>query len=234
MLAEEVRSAGLQGLAVLHHGFDAVGVEGAGEALGLGFVAYDHRHGHELTGEAGIDVDHLLGLGHGLVIGCVGGMPLLPQEFRGTEEETGAHLPAHDVGPLVAEDRKVAPRLDPVLVCIPDDGLGRGTYDEFLLQSGVRVDDNALSVGRDLQSVMRDDGALLGEALDMLGLAAEERLRNEEREVGVHVTRFLEHFVKLVLHLLPDGVAIRLYDHASAYRGLLGQVCLNHQIVVPL
>lgn len=81
---------------------------------------------------------------------------------------------------------------------------------------------------------MGDDGTLLGESGHVLGLPAEERLRDEKREVGVHRAGLLEHRVKGVLHLLPDCIAIRLYDHTSPDGGLLRQVCLHHQIVVPL
>ena len=68
----------------------------------------------------------------------------------------------------------------------------------------------------------------------MLGLAREERLWYEQREVCVLRTRLLEHLVKLVLHLLPDSVAVRLDYHAAAHGRLLGQVGLGHQVVVPL
>ena len=37
ILAEEMRCAGLQGLAVAHHGFDGIGVIGAGKFFGVGF-----------------------------------------------------------------------------------------------------------------------------------------------------------------------------------------------------
>ena len=44
LVPEEVRGAGLQRLAVLHHGFDGIGVHRAGEALILRLLAGDHRH----------------------------------------------------------------------------------------------------------------------------------------------------------------------------------------------
>ena len=54
----------------------------------------------------------------------------------------------------------------------------------------------------------------------MLGLAAEEGLGDEEREVRVLVSGFLEHAVENMLHLLPDGVSVGLDDHAAADGGL--------------
>ena len=77
-------------------------------------------------------------------------------------------------------------------------------------------------------------GALLGKALDVLGLAAQERLRNKQGEIGVLCTCFLEHLVQLLLHLFPDGIAIGLDDHTSANCRLLGEVGFNHKIVIPL
>ena len=74
-----------------------------------------------------------------------------------------------------------------------------------------------------LQPVVRDDGALLGEALGHLLFLGEEALGDEQREVGVDVAGVLEHAVEAALHLLPDGVAVRLDDHAAAHVGVLGQ-----------
>ncbi len=48
------------------------------------------------------------------------------------------------------------------------------------------------------------------------------------------MTRFLEHAVKFMLHLLPNGIAVRLYHHTSAHSRLFGQICFNDQIVIPL
>ena len=80
---------------------------------------------------------------------------------------------------------------------------------------------------------MGDDGALLGEALDMLGLTGEEALGDEEGEVGVLVTGLFEHAVELVVHLLPDGIAIGFYHHATADGALLGEVGADDEFIVP-
>ena len=48
MGAQEMRGAGLQRLAVLHHGFDGIGGDGAGEAFVLWLLAGDHRHRQRL------------------------------------------------------------------------------------------------------------------------------------------------------------------------------------------
>ena len=234
VLSEEVGRAALQRLAVLHHGLDGVGVEGAGEALRLALHALDDGDGEPLLAKVRIDVEHLLGLLLGLLLGGVGGMALLPQKLARAQEGARAHLPAHHVAPLVAHQGQVAVGVDPVLIGIPDDGLGGGADDELLLEAGVGVHHHTLAVGVVLEAVVSDHGALLGEALHVLGLAAEERLGDEQGEIGVLVAGGLEHGVELALHLLPDGIAVGLDYHAAAHGRLLGQASLVDQLVIPL
>ena len=174
ILTEEVRSAALQCLAILHKGLDGEGVDSTSKALVRRLVTHDDGHAHPLLGEGSVDVNHTLGLLDSLLGGGVCRMSLLPQELGSTQEEACAHLPAHNVGPLVAEDRQVAVRRDPVLVRIPDDGLRRGTHDKLLLEACCRVYDDTLALLVVLEAVVGDHGALLGEALDVAGLAREE------------------------------------------------------------
>ena len=233
VLAQEVAGACLQSLAVLHHSLNAEGVEGAGEALVGALVTLEHGYGHVFLHKLGVDLEHAACLLLGLLAGGVGGVAFLPEKLSGAEEHAGAHLPTHDVGPLVAEDRQVAVGLDPVLVGAPDDGLGGGAHDELLFELGAGVDDDAAAVGGVHEAVVGHHGALLGETLDMLGLAAEEALGDEEGEIGVLVAGLFEHLVELVLHLLPDGIAIGFDDHASADGALLGEVGTHDEFVIP-
>jgi hypothetical protein len=76
--------------------------------------------------------------------------------------------------------------------------------------------------------------ALLGEALDVLGLLLKEGLGDEQREVGVAVPRRLEHRVHVALDVLPQGVAPRFDDHAAADRRILGQVGGADDLLIPL
>ena len=75
-----------------------------------------------------------------------------------------------------------------------------------------------------LQAMMRDHGALRGEALGVLRLLLQIAQRDEQREVGVLVAGGLEHHVELALDVLPDAVAPRLDDHAAAHLGVLRHV----------
>jgi hypothetical protein len=49
------------------------------------------------------------------------GMPFLPEELGRAKKQTRAQLPANHVGPLVDQQWEIPVRLDPVLVCMPDD-----------------------------------------------------------------------------------------------------------------
>ena len=81
---------------------------------------------------------------------------------------------------------------------------------------------------------MGHHGTFLGETFYVFSLAGKETLWNQQGEIGVLRTCFLEHSVQLVLHLLPDGVAIRLDDHTSTYGRLFSEVGFHDKIVIPL
>ena len=219
ILPEMVARSSLQGPRVLHHGLDAIGLEGAGELLGFGLHPLDHRHRHELLGEGGVDVQHPPRLLVGLRLGGMGGVPLLPEELRGAQEEPRAHLPSHHIGPLVDQDGQVAVGHDPLAVHVPDDRLRGRAHVERLFEL--------------LAAAVSHHRAFRGEPLHVLGLPLHEALGNEEREVGVHMAGVLEHPVQGPLHLLPDGVSVGADDHASPHRGVLGQLGLGDDVAVP-
>ena len=171
VLPEEVTGAGLQRFAILHHRFDAPSLDRAGEAFAFGLLATDHRHREPVLREVGVDVEHLHRLGLGFLVGGVGGVTLLPEELRGAEEHAGPHLPTDDVGPLVDQQRKVAMALDPLGKGRADDHLAGGANDEGLFEL---ARGHEATVGTRFQPVMGDHRALLGEAVDVLGLLLQE------------------------------------------------------------
>ncbi len=67
----------------------------------------------------------------------------------------------------------------------------------------------------------------------MLGLAAEKRFRDKEREICVLDTCLLEHLVESLLHLLPYGIAIGFDNHAAPDGALLCKVSLHNKFVIP-
>ena len=101
----------------------------------------------------------------------VGGVALLPEELGGAQEEARAQLPAHDVRPLVQQQRQIAIDCDPLRHLLAEDRLRGRPHDERLVE--------LLAAG------VRHHRELGAEALDVLGLAAEVALRDEQREVDV-------------------------------------------------
>ena len=64
----------------------------------------------------------------------MGGVPLLPQELAGAQQQARAHLPPHDVGPLVEQQRQVAVARRPLGHELADDRLGRRPHHHRLLE----------------------------------------------------------------------------------------------------
>ena len=233
VLSEEVRGAGLKGFAILHHRFDRVRVDGAREALARGLRAANHGHRHVVLSEGGVHVEHLARLFARFSLRRVRGVPLLPEELRGAEEEARAELPTHHVRPLVDEQRQVAVALHPLRERRADDRLRGGTNDERLLELCLGIGNEPAVFAGD-QAVVSDDRAFLREPLDVLGFLLEEALGDEQRKVGVLVPGGLEHAVEDALDVFPDGVAPGLDHHATAYRRSLRQIGGANDFLVPL
>src|SRR5262249_542965 len=117
-------------------------------------------------------------------------------------------------------------------VGVPDDRLGRRPDDQLLLQLRLGIHLDFAGVG--LQPVVRDDGALLGEALGHLLFALKEALGDEQREIGVDGAGRLEGAVEAALHVLPEGVAVGFDDHTAADVGILGQPGAVDDVLIPL
>ena len=77
------------------------------------------------------------------------------------------------------------------------------------------------------------DGAFLSKSVYVRCLFAEVAFRNKKREVGILVARLLKPSVEFRLHALPNGVAVRLDDHAAAHARILSEIRLNNELVVP-
>ena len=219
VLAEHVARASLERLLVAHHGFDGPGPVGTGEFLGVGFAALDDRDCEPILRHQPVALEtgrYFLGR---LRLGGVERMGLLPKEFRRAEEQACSQLPADHVVPQVHQQGQIAVGLDPVLHAVGDDRLARGSDRKPLVER--------------LTSGVGNPCDLRVEALDVLGFLFEEGLGNEEREVDVAVARSLDVAVKFGLHRFPDRVAVGSDDHAAANRRVVGQFCLQDNVVIP-
>ncbi len=220
ILAEIVAGARLQRQSILHHGFDGEGPQRAREFLGAGFLALDYRHGHDVFGHVGVNIQHAQHFFLRLLVRGVRGVALLPEELGGAKEHAGAQLPADDVGPLVEEHGQVAIALDPLREEVADDGFRRRADDVGLFQ---------LLAARD-----GDDGELGRETFDVFGFLLQKALRDQQREIDVLMAGGLEALVELALQHFPDGIAIGLDDHAAFDDfGRLGHIAVEHDVLVP-
>ena len=133
VLTEEMGRPQLKGLVVLHQGFARIGANRTGELLRLGLHARDRRHRHPLFHELAVELQNEQRLLHRFGFRRMCRVPFLPQELRGTEEQPRPHLPTHDVGPLIQENREIPVALDPLREHRVDDGLRRRPHNERLI-----------------------------------------------------------------------------------------------------
>ncbi len=147
------------------------------------------------------------------------GVSLLPQELGSTQEEHGALLPAHDVVPLIDEQRQITVALHPLGITVPNDCLAGRANGQRLFEL--------------FAAAACDPGDLWREACDVLGLALKEATRDEQRKVGIDDIRLFEARVQQALHILPDGIPIGTDNHAATHRRVVGQLGLAYNLVVP-
>ncbi len=220
VLAQLVAGAHLQRLAVAHHPLARPGARGAGEALARRLVPREHRHAQHIDHGREVDVvEDAQRVGQRVLLGGMRRVPLLPQELAGAQEEPGPQLPAHDVGPLVDQERQVAVALHPLGEEAVDHRLAGGADDQRLFEL--------------LAAAVRDDGQLGGEAFHVLGFELQEGLGDEEREVGVLGPGLLDAPVELGLHELPDAVAPGPDDHGAAGGAVVRHLGAGDHLLVP-
>ena len=212
--------AHLQGLAVAHHGLTGHGVDGPGEALRRSLAALVDGNGQDLLHAVGVDLvqdadREVPGLG----LGGMAGVALLPEEFSGAQEQPGPQFPAHDVGPLVHQQRQVPVALDPLGEVGPHHRLGGGPDGQGLLQLLATADG--------------DHGQFGAEALHVLGLLLEEGHGHEQGEVGVVDPGGFDAVVHGRLQALPQREAVGPDDHGPPGRSVLGQLGLRDDVLVP-
>ncbi len=171
VLAEVVTGAGLQRQAVLHHGLDGIAPQRAGELLGLRLHALDHRHGHDVLGHLGVNIEDAQHFFHGFFVRGVRGVAFLPEKFGGAQEHARAQLPAHHVGPLVHQHRQIAPALDPLGEEMADDGFRSRADDVRLFEFFAAGDGHHRQFRR--------------EALHVFRFFLQKALRDQQREVHV-------------------------------------------------
>ena len=72
---------------------------------------------------------------------------------------------------MVAEDGKIAVRLYPIFICVPNDGFRRRAYDELFFELGCGVYHYSASIGVVFETIVRYYGALFGKTFNVLCFA---------------------------------------------------------------
>ena len=220
VLPQIVTGARLQRQPVLHHAFDRVAAQRPGKLLRPRLHALDHRHRHDVFRHFGVDIQDPQHFLHGLGVVRMRRMPFLPEELRSSQEHARAQFPAHDVGPLVHQDRQIAPALNPLREEMADDGL-RSRPDHVRLFQFLAARDG-------------HHGQFRREPFHVLGLFFQETLRNQQREVNVLVPQSFEAAVEFTLQVLPNRVAVGLDDHAALDDlGGFRHISLQDDVLIP-
>ena len=212
--------AALQGLAVLHHGFDGVGGLGTGELLFIGLTALDNRDGQILLADVCVAVQLLLGLSLSLGSGLVDGVTLLPPELAAAQEGAGGLLPAHDAAPLVVLHGQLAVAVQHTGPVIAEHGLAGGANRQTLFQL--------------VRAAHRDPRHLRREAIDQLAFLLQQALRDQYGHRHVLVAGGLEAGIHVFLDQLPDGLTVGAQDDEALDAGILDQLCLDADVGIPL
>ena len=218
--AEVVRGAGLQGLAILHHGLDRIGRPGTGKFFLLALLPGEYRDGQHILADLAVDIQHQQGLLLGLLRRRVHGVALLPPELAGAQEGAGGLFPAHHAAPLVILHRQIAPGLHPSGKHGAEDGLAGGAHGQPLLQH--------------LVAALGHPGHLGREALHVLGLLEQQGFRDQHRHRHVLVPRLHKPPIQRRLDKLPDAVAVGLHRHGAAHGRIIHQIRLRHHVRIPL
>ena len=234
VLSQKMRGAGLQGFSILHKCLYTVCFEGPGESFAFSLYSPDHGDGQNFFQEFCVNAKHGLCFLNGFGLCGMRRVSLLPEEFCGPQEQTGTHLPANHIRPLIDENGEIPVTLDPIAIGVPNDGLRGGANDQFFLQACILIDHHSRTILCILQAVVGHHGAFFGKALYVIGFFAEVAFGNEYGEVGILMSGLFEPSVQVGLHGFPYRIPIGLDDHAAADTGVLSKICLDDQIVVPL
>ena len=220
LIAEVMAGAALQGLAVLHHGFDGIGSLSTGKLLLIGLAALDNRDGQILLADIRVAVQLLLGLSLGLGGSLVDGVAFLPPELTAAQEGTGGLFPAHHAAPLVVLHGQLTVAVQHAGPVVTEHGLAGGTHRQALFQL--------------VRAAHRDPRHLRREAIDQLAFLLQQALGDQHGHGHVLVAGCLEPGIHVLLDQLPDGLTVGAQDDETLHAGVLHQFCLHADVGVPL
>ena len=147
-------------------------------------------------------------------------MAFLPQKFRGAQERARGFFPPNHIAPLVIELRQVTIGLNNVFIMLAKQGFRCRPHDQPLRQRSLSSDCN--------------NGTFRRKALHMILFFLQKAFRDKHRHIDVFVSKLFESFIKIMLDVFPDCVAVRTDHHTSLHARIIGQFRFFHHIGIPL
>ncbi len=218
-VAEIVRCAALESLAVMHKSLDGVCILSSRKTLFGGFNALYDRHCKIFLAELGVNIKHTDCFLLSLLSRCVDRVTLLPKELSCAQERTGRFLPADNADPLVIELGKIPVGVNDVCIMLAEKRFRGWPYAKPFLELFVAA------VGY--------PGNLGSKALNMIFFLFKQAFRNEHRHTHILVTRCLEHTVHYALNVFPNRIAVGSDNHAALNACVFAKLGLFNNIRVP-
>ena len=103
-----------------------------------------------------------------------------------------------------------------------------------LAEQRLRGRTDAETLGKRILSADGHPCALGSKALHMVLFPLKQALGNKHRHIDVFMSEPLEAGIHVLLHILPDRIAVGANDHTSLYPGIVGKLCLFHHVGIPL
>ena len=133
----------MQGFTILHHSLNAIGINGTGKFIIFRLASFYNRHSQIIFTNLAINIEHLYGFFFSLFSTGMSSMSLLPQKLSCAQKQSRTHFPAHNISPLINQNRQIAIRLNPFCKTVGNNGLGSRANNQRFFQRRSR---NQLSV----------------------------------------------------------------------------------------
>mmetsp|Transcript_1325 Transcript_1325/g.2115 ORF Transcript_1325/g.2115 Transcript_1325/m.2115 type:complete len:201 (+) Transcript_1325:854-1456(+) len=200
-----MRRSTLQRPPILHQRFNCKCLLSTSKSLRGTFRTLDNRNSKQLFTHISVLGQHVFCILKGTLIGGMGGMSLLPQKLGCTQKGTCAHLPPHDIRPLIHLEGQVTMTHNPLFEHVPNHCFRCRSDNQWVFQLGFRIgNESLLATWISSQSMMSHHRTLLGKSINMLGLLFQKALWNQQGEVGIFSTMFFDACIEIVLNTVPE------------------------------
>ena len=185
----------LQRLSVMHQCLDCIGILCSGKLLAVCLSSRHNRNRQIFLHKALIYFPHHFRTLFCFLICGMDGVPLLPQEFSGTQKRSCGLLPAKNGAPLVPYFRQIAVGLHRFAPHIAEQRLRCGADTEALLQR--------------LHTAVGHPCNLRRKTFNMILLFLKQTLRDQYRKIYIFHSCIFKSFVQIRLNILPQSISVR-------------------------